>query len=315
MSSLKSAFRATRLTATTFLIKEYDDVYAERPHIYAKIVPSADTILVVDMGCGGRSVDPDVEVTSLREFIETFPVQDNDGKALNPGGTMSYIIVTTHCHYDHILAIEQFAGSPILASSHSPEFLSPSALPHNTLCSSLGLELPQYTPTLVPHGFEIHTSEGTPTGVKVLHTPGHTPDELALYDETEKMLYVGDTLYEKERIIFPNEGSISIWFSSMDFMIDFVEKENRRIMGVPGGQSGEVLINAGHATSLRPALEVLNGAKAFLAEVVEGKELVKRKYVVRGEMNVEYDQESGQFSLRCPEKLVVEAQTQKVPSK
>ncbi|KAF8656818.1 hypothetical protein AX16_002367 [Volvariella volvacea WC 439] len=214
VGTLSSAFRATRLTGTTYLIKEYNDIFSEWPHIYIKIIPSADTIIVIDTGCGGRCNDDSVEVRSLREYIETYPVQENASQPLNPGGAMRYVVVTTHCHYDHILAVEQFKDSLIIASDYSPSFLSSANLAENSLCTSLGLQLPGYTPTLVPHLYELHspTDPKQSLGLTILHTPGHTPDELALYDAEERMLYVGDILYEHERIIFPNEGSVIDWF-------------------------------------------------------------------------------------------------------
>lgn len=107
----RSAFNATRLNSSTFLIKEFDDIYSEHPLIYAKVIPDllcrgSGTILLIDTGCGGASNDPDVHITSLREFIETVDVQDNEDRPLNPvngkGERMSYIVTTTHCHYDHI---------------------------------------------------------------------------------------------------------------------------------------------------------------------------------------------------------------------
>lgn len=98
----KAAFQATRLTSSTFLIKEYNDIYSEHPHIYAKLALSANTILIIDTGCGGASNDPDITVKSLREFIETVKVQDNNGLPLNEGGSMNYMVALTHCHYDHI---------------------------------------------------------------------------------------------------------------------------------------------------------------------------------------------------------------------
>ena len=100
--SKRTAFSARRLTSSTFLIIEVDDIYDEHPFIYAKLVPAARTILLLDTGCGGRSNDPDVGVTSLREFIETVPIDDNDGKPLNHGGALRYVVVLSHCHYDHI---------------------------------------------------------------------------------------------------------------------------------------------------------------------------------------------------------------------
>lgn len=96
------AFTAHRLTPSTFLIKEWDDIWVEHPFIYAKIVPAAQTILLLDTGCGGKTDNPDIGLKDLRTFIETVPVNDNGGKPLNPGGKLSYIVVQSHCHYDHI---------------------------------------------------------------------------------------------------------------------------------------------------------------------------------------------------------------------
>lgn len=108
----KAAFQATRLTSSTFLIKEYNDIYSEQPHIYAKLVSSANTILIIDTGCGGASNDPDITIKSLREFIETVKVEDNNGLPLNEGGGMNYIVALTHCHYDHIRTLSIMSNYP-----------------------------------------------------------------------------------------------------------------------------------------------------------------------------------------------------------
>lgn len=94
-----TCFSCSRLNPTTFLIVE-DDQWGEMPFIYAKVFPSV--IVLVDTGCGGAARDPSVQLTSLREFIETYPVSDNDGVPLNPDGKKEYALVCTHCHYDHI---------------------------------------------------------------------------------------------------------------------------------------------------------------------------------------------------------------------
>ena len=100
----KAAFKARRLTATTFVITEYMDIYHEQPLIYVKRVPSAGVILILDTGCGGATADPDVGVRSLREYIETVPISDNADEPLNKDCEMRYIVVLSHCHYDHIRA-------------------------------------------------------------------------------------------------------------------------------------------------------------------------------------------------------------------
>ncbi|KAJ7363966.1 hypothetical protein DFH08DRAFT_837948 [Mycena albidolilacea] len=194
--------------------------------------------------------------------------------------------------------MEQFNDSRILVSSHSPSFISPSNLPTHSLCESMGIPTPSYTPILVPHQYTVQSRTLVPLDISILHTPGHTPDELAVYDAAEKMLYVGDSLYEEEAIIFPNEGSIVAWMSSIKYLIGFVKAED---------QTGEVRINCGHRTACRPALELLNATKSFMEDVVAGKEPVRGRGCRRGEVTVLYVQEGGRFVLRCPERLVVEA--------
>lgn len=298
------AFTARRLTQTTFLIIEWDDIFNEHPFIYAKVVPSANTILIMDTGCGGATHNPEIGLKSLREFIETVDVPDNNGKPLNEGGKMKYIVVESHCHYDHILGVEPFAtDSPILGSSHSPTFVSPENFPANSECNALGLRTPIYELTLVPHLHEITSSSGLSMGLTVLHTPGHTPDELALWDAGEKMLYAGDTLYEDDPIIFPTGGSLPVWFSTIDQLIELVKTQP---------DSENVMINCGHATALRPALEVLRTCRKFMENVVSGEEPLKRRYLRRGTWCVEFKEDKGRFSLICPERLVLEAKGEAV---
>ncbi|KAF8127006.1 beta-lactamase-like protein [Boletus edulis] len=293
------AFTARRLTPSTFLIKEWDDLWGEHPFIYAKIVPAAQTILLLDTGCGGQTNNPNIDLKDLRKFIETVLVNDNDGKPLNPGGKLSYIVVQSHCHYDHIFGVEAFAfDSPILGSSHDPTFASPENLSTHSLCDKLGVRTPSYKLELVPHLHSITSTSGVPLGVRVLHTPGHTPDELALWDAKESMLYVGDTLYEDEPIIFPEEGSLPTWFSTINDLLSFVRNQPN---------ASQVKINCGHATAMKPAIDVLEATKRFMNDVVSGKEPLRGRCQRKGVWIVEYKQETGRFSLICPESLVLEA--------
>lgn len=98
----KPAFKASRLTPSTFVINEYADIYDEHPLIYTKICAEINVIVIIDTGCGGATDDEDIDLKSLRSFIERVPVRDNGGKPLNQGGKMKYIVVLSHCHYDHI---------------------------------------------------------------------------------------------------------------------------------------------------------------------------------------------------------------------
>ncbi|TFY63767.1 hypothetical protein EVJ58_g3077 [Rhodofomes roseus] len=317
----RSAFKAYRLTNTTFLIIEVDDIYSEHPYIYAKLVPEADTILLLDTGCGGASSDRTVEITSLRAFLERVPVAENGGRPINDGARMRYVVALSHCHYDHIrrspprralppiltmpglVGVEQFAcDSPVLQSAHSPAFVARDALPANSLCTALGIRTPQFASVLIPHNTMLTSVSGVPLGMTLLHTPGHTPDEVALWDAHDLMLYVGDTVYEWEPIIFPAQGDISVWFATID-QLEAVVMSSR----LPEA----VRINCGHRTVTRPALEVLRAARQFVSDILTGNVEVRWRRWRRGEWHVDYRQEGGQFSVRCPERLVEEARHQR----
>ncbi|KAI0090169.1 Metallo-hydrolase/oxidoreductase [Irpex rosettiformis] len=300
------AFRASRLTPSTFVIQEYADSYDEHPLIYAKICAEIATLVIIDTGCGGATKDLDIDLKSLRKFIEAVPVEDNNGEPLNKGSEMRYVVVLSHCHYDHILGVEEFAkDSQILASGHSSTFLDPDNLPAHSLCKFLDIPVPSYKPILVPHEHPVRMNNGDNkeglnpwTGLRILHTPGHTPDELAVWDSGEHMLYVGDTLYEWAPIIFPAEGSITTWIKSVDELLELISGEGTK----------EVKVSCGHVTAARPAREVITGAKTFIVDVLEGREPVRRRSEKRGEAFVEYVQDDHRFSLGCPERLVQEAQ-------
>lgn len=109
-----TCFTCTRLNPSTFRIVEADK-YGEFPFIYAKVYDSV--IVLIDTGCGGAARDPGVKLTSLRDFIETYPVQENDRKPINPGGRKSYIVICTHCHYDHI-GMSRSLSQPLPSRAH-----------------------------------------------------------------------------------------------------------------------------------------------------------------------------------------------------
>ncbi|GLB40199.1 putative metallo-hydrolase oxidoreductase [Lyophyllum shimeji] len=249
------SFKVYSSIAQHYMIEEYNDIYSEHPFIYVKVVPSSNTLVVVDTGCGGASDHPDEEITSLREFTETVGL-DDEGNSLNEGVKMRYTVVITHCHYDHIL---------------SDRYIIPGS-----------------------------------DGMMVIHTPGHTPDELAIYDAKERMLYVGDSLYEHEQIIFPSEGSIVAWFASIESLISLVQSHDKS-----EDMQDAVLLNVCHCTVAQPALEVSEAARLFMGDVVELKEDVKKRLVIPGETNVVYRQKGGRFLPRCPGKSVEEAREQR----
>jgi hypothetical protein len=241
---------------TTFLVIE-DDSYGEQPHIYVKIYP--DLIFISNTGCNSPR-ETSKTVTSLRDYLETFPVPANNDSPLNPNGTKPYLILCTHCHYDHILGLPPFLSSPtapatILASSHSKPFIRDN-LPAHSLCKYLHIPTPQYHISHWAHHLEYlsHTPPAPaprspqellhrPLRIQLLHIPGHTPNSLAWYDIDAHHLYIGDMFYARKRdpgvpvapdlpaegdaaVIFPVEGSWIDYMSSLELLLSFICHRN-----------------------------------------------------------------------------------------
>jgi hypothetical protein len=60
------------LNASTFLVIE-DNKCDEEPYIYVKVYPSF--LVLIGTGCGGAAKNEAAELTSLREYLQTFPCQ------------------------------------------------------------------------------------------------------------------------------------------------------------------------------------------------------------------------------------------------
>ncbi|KAJ5159086.1 uncharacterized protein N7500_008737 [Penicillium coprophilum] len=222
-----TCFTASRLNSTTFQIVE-DDKFLEMPIIYAKIYPSV--FVLMDTGCGGAARDPSVELRSLRSFLETVPVRDNGETPLNSGGQRKYLVICTHCHFDHISGIEQFVetdGSTVWASDYDKDYLSPARLPSTSLCDKLDIKTPEYTITnWCSDGQQVIDSAGHDLGLTMYHTPGHTPDEVAIWDSYERVLFVGDSLYQYAPIFFFETQSVIRYSESIGKMRQLIRRFN-----------------------------------------------------------------------------------------
>src|ERR1700753_1930909 len=107
---------------------------------------------------------------------------------------------TTVFAHDHSMrrsgGMEQFIGSTIVASNYSKLFVT-CDLPTHSLCRFLGIPTPSYKIThWVSDCDFLYYSTTSTLRLKALHTPGPAPDSLAFWDDDDKTLFVGDTLYE-----------------------------------------------------------------------------------------------------------------------
>jgi len=122
------------------------------------------------------------------------------------------LIILTHCHYDHSGAaadIAQQSGAEVAIHKDDLKLLNDDM---GSVASLFGHPAPALVPSVIYEGGEQVPISDTEK-LEVIHTPGHTPGGICLYEPDSKSLFSGDT-------VFP-EGSIG----RTDFM---------------GGSSGEL---------------------------------------------------------------------------
>ena len=106
--------------------------------------------------------------------------------------TAKYIVLT-HCHFDHILAVEKVmeeTGVKLIACQAEKENLLSSEINYTNRYSRKPIELE--ADLYVKDGDVIKSGEYE---FSVIETPGHTSGSMCLYCEKEKVLVSGDTLF------------------------------------------------------------------------------------------------------------------------
>ena len=157
--------------------------------------------------------------------------------------------------------------------------------------------------------------------ISIIHTPGHTPDELAWYDHTEMHLSCGDSFYEEGEdgmpIEFPAEGNLIEWVFSMQKLLVFVRSENARATKVAEEASDNgwvqvakrVKVSCAHQTSCVDGEEILATLEKFAARVYQGEVPVIKKQVERGDAYYTWREEGNEskMSIKAPARLMDEA--------
>lgn len=125
-------------------------------------------------------IDPGKDAEKIMEVIRK--------NSLNPTK-----ILLTHGHFDHITAVNQLKQAfciPVYAHKDEVEFLSD---PMQNESATMGW---RSVSVCVDHalddGDEIEIGAGR---LKVIHTPGHTMGGVSYYDEENRFLFSGDSLF------------------------------------------------------------------------------------------------------------------------
>ncbi|MDD5447455.1 MAG: MBL fold metallo-hydrolase, partial [Methanocellales archaeon] len=102
-------------------------------------------------------------------------------------------IVLTHCHYDHTfgaLELAEQTGARIVIHKNDADLLGDDRA---TVSDLFGVSTPGIEPDVILQGGEMLNLGDADLGV--IHTPGHTPGSICLYDSSSKKLFSGDTVF------------------------------------------------------------------------------------------------------------------------
>jgi hydroxyacylglutathione hydrolase len=101
-------------------------------------------------------------------------------------------IILTHSHYDHTAALDQLrlpAGTKIMMHEADAKARGTSA----SAANFFGACAPRFhVDTLLKDGTRINLGDSV---LRVIHTPGHTPGSICLYEDHSKSLFSGDTVF------------------------------------------------------------------------------------------------------------------------
>lgn len=151
--------------------------------------------------------------------------------------TITHIILT-HCHFDHIAyltALKKMTGAKICIHEADAEGLINDNI---NLAMHFGERFPGIVPDIILHGGEVIE------GCEIIHTPGHTPGSICLYDRESQNLISGDTVFSDGafgRYDFPG-GSRNALTESLKKLADLKVERIYPGHGVPALENGERII-------------------------------------------------------------------------
>jgi len=122
-------------------------------------------------------------------------------------------IILTHCHYDHSGAAEEVStvtGAKIAIHRDDAPLLKDALASASKL---FGKKAPQIKPDILLKGGEVIGA------LEVIHTPGHTPGGICLYDGKTKVLFSGDTVFQDGSF-----GRTDLYGGSSERLVESIKK-------------------------------------------------------------------------------------------
>ena len=167
-------------------------------------------------------VDPGNSTPEENDMLSEFIISEN---------LIIKYLINTHCHIDHIL------GCKFVKDKFNPIYLVPEhdipLLEHSTQQAQMfdiKISKPPEPDELISEETELFLGNSK---LKFLFTPGHTPGEVCIYLEKEKICITGDVLFNE------SIGRTDLWGGNYDQLIESI---NTKLLSLPD----DVTIYPGH---------------------------------------------------------------------
>jgi glyoxylase-like metal-dependent hydrolase (beta-lactamase superfamily II) len=143
------------------------------------------------------------------------PTLKNIKKFIDP--TEIKTIVLTHCHHDHAAAapaLREATGAKILIHESEAGLLGDEL---TTVAYLFGENAPEFSADgVLKEGMVLDQGDWK---LSVMHTPGHSPGCICLYEPSEKVLFSGDTIFQDGNI-----GRTDMYGGSTEQLVRSIER-------------------------------------------------------------------------------------------
>lgn len=174
-------------------------------------------------------------------------------------------LITANSNVGGIEEFSALRATRIWASGYDADFLSPENLDRSSLCEYMDVDTPKYSVSnWASDGQTVTNDSGAEVPLKVYQVPGHTPDQMAIWDSEERHLFVGDMAYLDAPILFLVGGSAVRYRESLTKLQRLVEKQN-------AWQQRRVKLSCGHNISDVDAGTLLDQLSQFLQRITRGE--------------------------------------------
>lgn len=177
------------------------------------LVENGDEIILIDTGLPGNS-------SKIADYVE---------KTLNRSPKDIKTIVITHSHFDHVGSlskIKEITGAQVAIHPADADYIRYKAKHIGGTFINAIIILYQTIYQTKPVEPEIMLKDSdVMSGYQVIHTPGHSPGSICLYNPEKKVIFVGDILqYKNGRLQSPGKKLIpepEKYEESINKLLDF----------------------------------------------------------------------------------------------